>query len=366
MEEKMGFEVDFMSVGTGEKNGDAIAVRFGTAGNYKVLVYDGGTKESGASLVAHIKQHYHTNRVDYVVNTHPDRDHASGLSVVLEELEVGELWMHQPWRYSKEICDYFHDGRITDQSLAARLQAKMAAAYALEQLAETKGIKIFEPFEGAVIGGIFHVLSPDENWYIHTLVPEFEKSPELKKTASDSSELGNLLKSLWEKATEWVDETLHLETLKEDVSTSAENESSVILYAKIGTQGILLTGDAGIRALAAASDYAISVGIDLPGSITLAQVPHHGSRHNVSPSVLNMLFGKPHTQTYASPPIAVASVAPKCTTHPRPTVSNAFIRRGFEVTRTNGIGVRYHYLMPLNPAFSAPVSFIPFSDKVEA
>lgn len=366
MEWEQGFEVDFLPVGTGEKNGDAIALRFGVQGNYKVMVYDGGTKDSGAALVAHIRQHYQTNRVDYMVNTHPDRDHASGLSVVLDEMEVGELWMHQPWDYSSEICGYFRDGRITDASLGARLQAKMSAAYQLEQLAKAKGVKICEPFEGALIGGIFHVLSPGENWYVHTLVPEFEKSPELKKTAMESSDLGNLLKALLEKATTWADETFHIETLKEDVSTSAENESSVILYGKIGTEGILLTGDAGIRALAAAATYAASIGIDLPNSISIAQVPHHGSRHNVSPTVMNMLFGKPRTQTYASPPVAVASVAAKCTTHPRPTVSNAFIRRGFDVAKTTGTVLRYRHNMPLNPAFSSPVDFIPFADQVEA
>jgi beta-lactamase superfamily II metal-dependent hydrolase len=360
-----GFEIDFLPVGTGEKNGDAIALRFGVQGNYKVMVYDGGTKDSGAALVAHIRQHYQTNRVDYMVNTHPDRDHASGLSVVLDEMDVGELWMHQPWDYSSEICGYFRDGRITDKSLGARLQEKMSAAYQLEQLAKAKGVKIFEPFEGALIGGIFRVLSPSKNWYIHTLIPEFAKSPELK-AAIESSDLGNLLKALLEKAANWVDETLHIETLKENVSTSAENESSVILYGKIDSEVILLTGDAGIRALAAAATYAASIGIDIPNTVSIVQVPHHGSRHNISPTVMNMLFGMPHTKISASKPIAVASVAAKCATHPRPAVSNAFIRRGFEVTKTTGTALRYRHKMPLNPAFSYPVDFIPFSTKVEA
>ncbi len=30
----MGYEIDFLSVGNGEKSGDAIAVRYGTAGDY--------------------------------------------------------------------------------------------------------------------------------------------------------------------------------------------------------------------------------------------------------------------------------------------------------------------------------------------
>ncbi len=56
----MGYEIDFMPVGEGEKSGDAIALRFGNLnGNrseYKVVVVDAGFKESGGNeLVAHIK-----------------------------------------------------------------------------------------------------------------------------------------------------------------------------------------------------------------------------------------------------------------------------------------------------------------------
>jgi len=47
----------------------------------RCLCVDGGTKESDQALVDHIKKYYGTSCVDYVVNSHPDADHASGLSV---------------------------------------------------------------------------------------------------------------------------------------------------------------------------------------------------------------------------------------------------------------------------------------------
>ena len=37
----MGFEIDFLPVGNGDSSGDAIAVRWGIPGDYRVLVYDG-------------------------------------------------------------------------------------------------------------------------------------------------------------------------------------------------------------------------------------------------------------------------------------------------------------------------------------
>ncbi len=121
----MGYEIDFLPVGDGSKSGDAIAIRYGnlygSRSEQTVIVIDGGTKVSGQKLVEHIRNYYGTNVVDLVVCTHPDGDHASGLSVVLEELTVKRLWMHRPWEYSSTIRDAISDGRATDNSLAETL-----------------------------------------------------------------------------------------------------------------------------------------------------------------------------------------------------------------------------------------------------
>ena len=67
----MGYQVDFMAVGDGERSGDAIAVRFGdiegSREDQTVLVIDGGTKDSGEQLCEHIRIHYSTEKVDYVI-----------------------------------------------------------------------------------------------------------------------------------------------------------------------------------------------------------------------------------------------------------------------------------------------------------
>ena len=361
-----GYEIDFLPVGNGERSGDAIAVRYGTPGSYKVMVYDGGTKESGQALVDHIKKYYQTSRVDFVVNSHPDADHASGLAVVLEQLEVGELWMHRPWEHSATIKDYFQDGRITDESLAERLKTKMAAAYALEELATEKGIPIGEPFRGEKVGD-FVVLSPERDWYIHTLVPEFEKSPEQKKQAEDAA-LQALLKTFAEavgKTVSWIAEKWNIETLREDVETSAENESSVVLYGEIDGHGILLTGDAGIRALKTTADFAESRGVRLSNTLRFVQVPHHGSRHNVSTSVLDQIVGlRKSTDDGVTTKTAFVSAGKDSTTHPRKMVVNAFIRRGAVVVPTQGQIKCSHHNMPSRGWDSATP--LKFSDQVES
>jgi beta-lactamase superfamily II metal-dependent hydrolase len=360
----MGYEIDFLPVGNGDSSGDAIAARWGTPGNYKVLVYDGGTAESGEALVKHVREHYETERVDYVVSSHPDNDHASGLSVVLDELEVGELWMHRPWEYSSIIRDYFHDGRLTDESLAERLKTKMRAAHALEELAIEKGIPIYEPFQGSTIGP-FTVLSPESEWYIHELIPAFEKSPKQKVEKSMANDMLGILAEAIRKAGAWIAETWGVELLREGVETSAENESSVILFADFDGRGVLLTGDAGIQALNRAADYAALYGVDLPSRLKFVQVPHHGSRHNVSTSVLNRIVGPRRlTNDGEFSKTAFVSAGKESTTHPRKMVTNAFHRRGARPYATKGVPI--HHFHDMSTRGWGAATIVGFSNQVES
>jgi glyoxylase-like metal-dependent hydrolase (beta-lactamase superfamily II) len=96
----MGFEAEYLPVGNGEKSGDAILVRFGNLhGNrdeFKIAVIDGGTLDSGQTIVNHILEHYGTDNVDYVFSTHLDIDHISGLRIVIEKMNVSYLFTHRP------------------------------------------------------------------------------------------------------------------------------------------------------------------------------------------------------------------------------------------------------------------------------
>jgi len=368
----MPFEIDFLPAGHGDKSGDAIVLRYGEPGNYTVIVYDGGTKESGEQLVKHIKKYYKTEYVDHVVNSHPDADHSSGLSVVLENLTVGTLWLHRPWNYSHLILKYFKDGRITDQSLKQRLQEKMASAYQLEQLAIEKGISIREPFQGTNIGA-FYVLSPDKQWYVHDLIADFEKSPDQEKTEalealSPANNRLKMLAAVAKKVTTWIAETWAIELLREDVITSAENESCAILYAYMQDykHGILLTGDAGIKALGKAVDYLESNGINAPSDIQFIQIPHHGSRNNVSTSILNRLIGKKLSKSpdrYEK--FAFVSASENSKTHPKKMVINTFIRRGVKVNATKGLSKRHSRGMPDREGWTSATP-LGFSNEVES
>jgi beta-lactamase superfamily II metal-dependent hydrolase len=351
----MAIEVDFLPVGDGERSGDAICVRFGNLQGARneqtVCVIDGGTKESGEKLVEHIRRYYNTDHVDHVICTHPDSDHASGLCVVLESLSCGALVMHRPWEHSEDICHLFDDPKITPDRLAGRMERNLLAAHNLEELARQKNIPVVEPFVGISNGDkSILVLGPDKDYY-QSLLPTFRDMPEL---AAKGPVIGDISRFV-EKAVSWIDENMHIETLADPSpnEVSSENNSSAIILFQIDGQKFLLTGDAGTEALTRAIAFASSQGISLKG-LRFLQIPHHGSRRNIGPTVLNQLM----------PQIAFISVAveggPK---HPSKRVTNALHRREANVYATQGSG-RLHSYPHSRPGWvGAPQ--VPFYNQVE-
>lgn len=173
-------ELDFLAVET-SKSGDAIGVRYELNGRTRIHVVDGGYLETGDRLVEHIAEHYGTSKVDSVVLTHPDSDHANGLRKVLERCEVGELWMHRPWLYAEELLPRFETYNSAD-ALRSRLRKLYPGPAALEDLALEKGIPIRDPFQGAYIGD-FLVLAPTRARYLDLVVAS-ERTPEAAKDST--------------------------------------------------------------------------------------------------------------------------------------------------------------------------------------
>ena len=349
----MGVEIDILSVGDGARSGDAIALRYGDAlRGYRVMIIDGGTKEAGERLVHHVQQVYGANRAEDVLNTHPDGDHASGLAVVVGQLHVDRVWMHRPWNYAENIRHLFCDGRITGNSLEQRFREALQSAHELEAVAMARQVPISEPYQGAQIGP-FTVLSPNADWYLKELVPNFRGAPALKQEAGLDAMLKAILDTA-KSAVKWVRESLDMETLSEDGETSAQNESSVVMCGNFDGQKALITGDAGVIALARAYDYATRIGLRLD-DLWMLQVPHHGSRNNVAPSILNLIKGR----------YAIASAAANDDLHPRRVVTNALRRRGAKVYATKGVSLRLHVGMGDREGW-APATEIPFYTEVEA
>jgi len=351
----MGFEVDFLAVGDGERSGDAIALRFGNLtgkrSEQQVWVIDGGTKESGEAMVKHIKEYYQTDSVDFVVSTHPDSDHASGLSVVLEEMKVGNLLMHQPWNHAKEVRRLFDDDRVTPSGIEARVWRALQDVRELEKIATRKGIKIIEPFSDTIgrwelmPGAVVYLLSPSKAFYEQQLV-SFRCMPEVAQAASIlalTESINKMLKAGVREVLRVLEETWLEETLTdpEDDATSAENNSSVVLLFELDGHWLLFTADAGVPALTEAANQAEKSRIDLKTTVDFIQVPHHGSKRNVGPSILNRVLGEIKAEKSYNKTAYVSAAKDGQPKHPAKKVVNAFKRRGAEVYVTQGKNLLY-------------------------
>ena len=330
------YEIDFLPVGDGERGGDAIALRFGTEltpQQQSVVVLDGGTQESGGALVSHIKNFYGTTVVNLVVCTHSDSDHASGLTEVLENLTVKNLTMHLPWNHAANIDELFKDPKINEDKLKSRFKKSLDNAHQLEQLAKKKNIPIIEPFSDATQAtSTLSVLGPSKKFYEELLL-SYRGAPE----AAVKQAFAPKVFAAAVEAVKWVAENWGIETLSEpDVNaSSAENNSSVILLFKDSDEMFLFTSDAGVPALAGALEVAKRIGVDL-STVNRLQVPHHGSKHNVGPAILNVIVGPKKAAEQITKSAIVSAPKKGEPRHPSKKVVNAFIRRGANVIATQG------------------------------
>lgn len=353
----MAYEIDFIGVDKEKckQDADAICLRWKTYSygcfKYKIGVVDGGFEIHGEAMTNHINEFYFddpygvkastSKTIDFMVVTHPDQDHAIGLKKILENFNVEKIYMNRPWLYISELFDKVNDGRITRDSLSERFKKKYKTIADIEVIANEKGIPIYEAFQGTIIEDKLKILSPSKSFYLNLLV-ESNKTP-LEESAEDN-QLGESKEENLEitnghalsQCESWT-----TELLSNEVKTSAENETSIVVRGLIDGSGFLLTGDAGIRALTEAMDYMDEIGEDVQTEISYYQIPHHGGRHNVSPLILDRMIGSIINRGNNRNKYAIASVA-KDSDHPRKMVTNAYIRRGVVPYKTTGSVLHIH------------------------
>jgi len=129
---------------------------------------------------------------------------------------------------------------------------------------------------------------------------------------------------------------------------------------------IVLTGDFGRTGLAEAAAFAPLAGLDLPG-VDRFQVPHHGSRRNVSTDLLDMWLGqrlesmpKAGSELFS----AYISAGKDDDKHPRKAVVRAMIHRGARVHQTKGNSIRTGHNAPDRVGWG-PITPLPYPEDQE-
>lgn len=324
------FEIDFLDVEC-DSSGDAITMRVSHNGIQTITVVDGGYSDCGAKIIDHIKKHYgNPISIQNVVLTHPDGDHAAGLKKVLSDFTVERLWMNRPWLYAETLIQFYPTYNDLGR-LRARLRSQYPNVSDLETIAIERGVIIEEAFQGTQIGH-FTVMSPTFPKFIELVIRDDDKAEEPDGSVSEKIE-----KAWWYKAAAGIRNLLAALWGEENLpskETTPRNEMSLVQYADLFGVKVLLTADAGQEALAAFVDYAPNVGLQLPG-IDRFQVPHHGSRRNVSSDLLDKILGpKKEVSGDYTDFTAFISSAKKDTHHPKKSVVRAMIHRGGRVVTT--------------------------------
>jgi beta-lactamase superfamily II metal-dependent hydrolase len=274
----MGIAVEFLPVG--DSDGDAILIKYGDQTGYRLNLVDGGYAQNGESVIEHIERHYGRDVIiNNMVVSHADNDHVAGLIPVFERFKVGALWMNRPWLYAEQVIHQFHRN-WTMQGWIADVRSSHEYLVELEAMARARGMEPKPVFQGAQVGP-FRILAPTPQRYI-SLIPHLDKTPppyrsDLQPRSYAAQALGLL---------ERVKETLNVETLDPTPpATSHSNETSVVQLGTYDGHTVLLTADVGPDGLIEAAQYAYNNGILTAPD--LVQIPHQGSRRNVTPAVLN-------------------------------------------------------------------------------
>jgi beta-lactamase superfamily II metal-dependent hydrolase len=313
-------EVDFLPVGDHGRSGDAIAIRLTEPRTLatRIILVDAGFSGAGEALVEHVERYFGGASVDLLISSHPHQDHTGGLADVFAGLTVRKLWAHNPAAH----------GAGSDIA---------SAGSDIYDLARSYGVGVVEPFAGlTAFDDTIMVLGPSVAFYEEMVLQQRQTA--MSKTLLEAASRGGVAVAARSRTLLYMPE----ETLVDDSGgTDPVNNTSVILGLKLGTEHVLLTADAGVPALHAAHDFSLQQRGGHP--YTHVQVPHHGSRHNVDPDILDEILG-PKTDWPRGG--AIASVAVEADGHPRASVANAFARRGFPVCPTKGATIGWHFDAP--------------------
>ncbi len=227
--------------------------------------------------------------------------------------------------------------RCVKAALSEKLEKSLQEASDLEDIANRRGVDIVEPFTGVgAKDGAFRILGPSETYYEQLL-----STIQAPAAGTRSARPYDWLLKAKQVAWKLVPETIHVKTLRDDGVTSTTNSTSAICLLTIDGRKLLFTGDAGIEALELAVAVLEAEGF-IPGDLKFCQIPHHGSRRNVGPSILNRILGpKGQSATHSTAYVSAPPENPE-KKHPAKKVTNAFIRRGYAVHATEDL-TRLHY-----------------------
>ena len=262
------------------------------------------------------------------------------------------FWINNPLDYAATIASL---ADTTDNNAFSKANAN--AVENLLEVAKKQKIDVEKPLQGRCIGPLL-VASPSREFYKALAKGELKRQGGAK-TSFKNKAMG-VFKMIWAN---WYKDALY-----EFPATSVCNESSTVLFGNLTKDEwkVLLTADAGIEALSRAHAYLEGRSDFKAGTLCFMQMPHHGGRHNVNETVLDLLLGaKVPEGDNIEGCLSFASVANKAVGYPKKAVTNAFTTRGYSCSATKGKSIFHKRGDMPNRYGCSPLMLIRFSNEVE-
>jgi beta-lactamase superfamily II metal-dependent hydrolase len=287
-------EIDVLPASSGERGADSILLRFEsgrkqafTAAHQKIVLIDGGYRETAPRIATHVQQIYKSDRIHWAVCTHPDADHINGIIALLEDnlLTIDNLCVHDPWKHAYTLSRRRRSGGtlLSDAFSASALDKNLTALDDLLDVAARKSVHIHNLFAGSTIFDALTVLGPTQEYY-RSLIGQFPGMPD-ERTLNHQ----DLVEQQYDPRGDH---------FLSDPVTSAKNDSSMVLLLNFEGHRVLFTGDCGVEGMRSALQYAHENKIDC-AEIDRLQIPHHGSIKNLDADILYRLMPK---QAFVSAP----------------------------------------------------------------
>ncbi len=320
--------IDMLSLG----NADSIIVWLKEgSNNHFVILIDGGNKSDGDKIIDHLDKYILKNTgksaPDLIICTHHDKDHIGGLVPVVENYgkNIKQVWINNPAEHISSYAYQTLKESFRRKSMFKQYQVILESLSNLDDfisLVDKTGIPRDNALFGKDLYGIIKVLGPSKPFY-ESLLPGMENIDKFV-----SSEADYAYNSIFGSAV--INESLETHSpcpiVDEENSTSATNNSSVILEILVNDNRYLFTGDAGVPAF---EDVETRVSLE---NIFWLDVPHHGSRRNLSSRLINTM----------SPKICYIS-AKGDKKHPRRALVNCLKKHGSKVYGTNKSGNLWYH-----------------------
>lgn len=252
--------------------GDAILI---TQGNTQILI-DGGPNNQVLDCLSH-NMPFYDKTIELVVNTHPEKDHLTGLLAVLDRYQVKLL-------------------------LANRAAADSEVFKAVFQKVKDKNIAVFSPQKGDVIKVAnmeLDTLWPEKNWLASKGITSdiWHDTPMANATIAQTN----------------------TNVLGESTITEGLNEFSLVFHFKKANFDAIFTGDI---------DQTIEKQIIADQkfqNIEMLKIAHHGSKYSSSEEFLKAI--KPQT--------AIVSVGKNSYGHPTQEIIDRLNQLGIKLLRTD-------------------------------